>query len=73
MEFKAYKCDNPQCGKILTKTSEIYRPVLKTFKFVIDGSPGPDYQSNKVELQFCEKCAKRILDSLEAIVKVQNE
>ena len=56
-------CDG--CGKILEKTSQIYKIYLKTDKFW----NGVDTDRNVIYLDFCYTCARDIKNTLEKIAK----
>lgn len=58
-------CDS--CGVVLKCKDDIFKLKLETDYFAISGSPGPDYDKKIKDLEFCEKCASNIKQSLETI------
>lgn len=67
-KIKVIECDNPNCKKIMKDTRDIFKLVIKTDEYVVPCSPGPDYDHNEIVLYFCERCARDVKKSLNAIV-----
>ena len=62
---KVWKCDS--CGKLIEKKSDVYVLNLKSLPFKVTGDPEARDEVNTVELHFCQKCAKNIIESLRKI------
>lgn len=64
-EVKVWKCDG--CGKLIEKKSDVYVLNLKSLPFKVTGDPEARDETNTIELHFCQKCAKNIMESLKKI------
>ena len=62
---KLWKCDG--CGKLIEKKSDVYVLNLKSLPFKVMGDPEAKDEINTIELHFCQKCAKNIIESLRRI------
>lgn len=69
MKREVYECDS--CGGIIMQERDVYRIELRGARWMepdVAGGPSEIMQNVK-KLGFCEKCARRIVETLEKIAK----
>ena len=63
-EVNCFKCNS--CGKLIEFARDAYKIILAGEEYYV-GPGSADYNQNRIELHFCERCARGIKKSLEKI------
>lgn len=67
MKVEVWKCNG--CGRLIEKRSEVYGISLHSLPFYVLGDPECEREMKKIELHFCGKCAKNLLNTLKVIAE----